>query len=188
MQPLVKVAEFALLKKFPSVIQGVSNRHTEQLQPQAVRADQPHGKQYAWVSKYTSTVVPHVDALLTRESGFYIRAGVHDCVPIIVYDAQSHSGGVIHAGFKGTMLEILKQVLTEFNPKSTYVCIGPAIGACCYNDIDIQLENVQQAIDMGVPEEQIEIMQICTKCNNNTYYSHRAGDNTNFGIYFGLTP
>ncbi|MDP3970792.1 MAG: polyphenol oxidase family protein [bacterium] len=179
--------QFEHLRGINNISHGISNRHSEQDQSFDVQANQVHGNDYAWVDDASITLVENVDALLTRTSGIKLRVGVHDCVPIIVYDVVAHAGGVIHAGFRGTVSEILKVVLQEFDTVNTYVGIGPAIGACCYEDIDIKQENYMQAIESGVPMQNIEIMNICTKCNVDTYYSHRAGDNTNFGIYLELS-
>lgn len=178
--------QFEILQQFSNVSHGISNRHTEANQRFDVRGQQPHDNKYAWVDAKVDLPVPHVDALLTKVTNIRLRVGTSDCTPIIIYDPITHSGGVIHAGFQGTIREILKETLKEFNPKDVYIGIGPAIGPCCYDDIDIQVENYQQAIEAGVPTEQIEVIRVCTKCHSDTYYSHRAGDGINFGTYFEL--
>lgn len=89
------------------------------------------------------------------------------------------------------------------DPGDILVCIGPAIAACCYevdeacfhafkelNGVDIQkiatpkkegkynidlLEtNRQILIYAGVPEENITVSDLCTKCNSGLLWSHRA--------------
>lgn len=178
--------QFEILQQFSNLSHGISNRHTEADQLFDVLAQQVHDNKYAWVEAKSKVPIPKVDALLTKATGIRLRIGTSDCTPVIIYDPVTHSGGAIHAGFQGTVREILTETLKEFNPNDVYIGIGPAIGPCCYDDIDIQLENYQQAIEAGVPSEHIEVIRICTKCNSNTYYSYRAGDDVNFGTYFEL--
>ncbi len=178
--------EFEILQQFSNLAHGISNRHTEAEQLYDVIARQVHDNKYRWVNSRTVVPVANTDALLTKEVGLRLRIGTSDCTPIIIYDPATHSGGVIHAGFQGTVREILKATLKEFNAANVYIGIGPAIGPCCYDDIDIQLENYQQAIECEVPTEHIEVLRICTKCNSDTFYSYRAGDDVNFGTYFEL--
>ena len=180
--------QFKLLQQFDGLRHGISNRHTEAaaISTAQVQAEQIHGHGFGWVTESAPHTVRNVDALLTSESGIVLRVGVSDCTPIVVYDSSVHSGGVVHAGFKGTSQNILQRVLEEFNPATSYVGIGPAIGDCCYDDIHIQEENYIQALNMGVPEHHIEVIPQCTKCNSDTYYSYRSGDRVNFGIYLEL--
>lgn len=182
-----ELLRFSILEQFTNTLQhGVSNRHTEHLQFSHVQAEQIHGNAYAWVTSTTQNVVPGVDALITRHANIRLRIGVSDCAPIIIYNPVQQQVSVIHAGFKGTSQEILTRVLNEFEPATTYVGIGPAIQACCYNNIDIQTENVMQALSAGVPSEHIEVIDLCTKHHNDDYFSYRGGDTTNFGIYAHL--
>ena len=61
-----------------------------------------------------------------------------DCVPIILYSKIDNTGAVVHAGWRGSALEIAKKTVekmnTELNIKSENITalIGPAIGKCCF--------------------------------------------------------
>lgn len=179
--------QFRLLTQFPELQHGIANRESEQQQSYHARAQQVHGVRYAWVDGPRLQPVPRTDALLTDTPGVRLRIGTADCTPIILYDPSTQRGGVIHAGLKGTTQGILTEVLQEFDPTQVYLGIGPAIGPACYDDIDIQTENVIQALQAGVPLEQIEVMRVCTQCSSDTFFSYRAGDrNNNFGTYFEL--
>lgn len=178
--------QFQLLNKFPEVQHGIATRHNEHEQRYDVVAEQVHGNRFAWVDGPRLQPVPRVDALLTDTPGVRLRIGTSDCVPIILYDPSTQRGGVIHAGVKGTTQDILLRVLGEFDPARVYVGIGPAIGPECYDAIDIQRENVIQAVAGGVRRSHIEVMRVCTKCHNDTFFSFRAGDQQNFGSYFTL--
>lgn len=182
----MQLQHFSIFEQFPNLLHGISTRHTERFQEYDVLAEQVHDNKYAWVNSPQSDAIPHVDALLTRQPGVRLRIGTADCVPIIIYDPITHSGGVVHAGFQGTVREIVSETLKQFDVSNVYIGIGPAIGPCCYDEIDIQIENYEQALEVGVVADRIEIMRICTKCNSDTYYSYRAGDRVNFGTYFEL--
>ena len=87
-------------------------------------------------------------------------------------------------------------------PKDIYVGIGPSIGPCCYevgaeiiskvkNSSDVYKgyisamisenkgyfnlweANKRQLIQMGVPEKNVEVAQICTRCNHDQFFSYR---------------
>jgi len=182
-----KLLRFKIFKQFPEIEAFISTRHNEAQQTHDAGAQQIHSNRYAWVDGPRSQPVPRVDALLTDTPGVRLRIGTSDCVPIIIYEPQTRRGGVLHAGFKGTTQEIVLQVLQEFTPTKVYIGIGPAIGPECYDDIDIQMENVLQAEQAGVPSSHIEVMRLCTKCHNDQFFSYRAGDRQNFGTYFSLT-
>ncbi|RPH33766.1 MAG: peptidoglycan editing factor PgeF [Bacteroidales bacterium] len=96
------------------------------------------------------------------------------------------------------------------NPSDLIVGIGPSIGPCCYevgNEVvamvknsfgsteglilenkkftkpvfDLWEANRLTLVEAGVTLENIEIAGVCTKCNNNLFFSARAGDRGRFG-------
>jgi len=105
---------------------------------------------------------------------------------MIVYDPTTRRGGVIHAGMKGTTQSILRNVLHQFNTRRVWLGIGPAVGRECYDNIDLQTENILQAKAAGIPLSHIEVMRWCTRCHHDAFFSYRAGDKQNFGTYFRL--
>lgn len=179
--------QFQLLRQFPELRHGIANRESDQYQRYQAVAQQVHGIRYAWVDGPRLQPVPRTDALLTDTPGVRLRIGTADCTPIILYDPSTQRGGVIHAGVKGTTQGILTEVLQEFDPTQVYLGIGPAVGPECYDEIDIQTENVLQAVQAGVPLHQIEVMRLCTQCHPEIFFSYRTGDRAvNFGTYFEL--
>lgn len=186
---LPELFQFRLLRRFTNVQHGISTRHSEVRQWADVLAAQPHGNRFALITKRPITqqkVALGVDALLTSIPDVQLRIGTSDCVPLVIYDARQQRGGVIHAGVKGTTQDILRAVLALLNAPNVWLGIGPAIGLECYEQIDLQLENILQAKAMGVPLTQIEVMRWCTKCHSDAFFSYRAGDRQNFGTYFRL--
>ncbi len=78
------------------------------------------------------------DALITAEVDRPIGIYTADCVPVILYDHETHTAGVVHAGRAGTAKGIvpsaIKKMTEHFGvqPATLKVAIGPSIGPCCY--------------------------------------------------------
>ena len=72
--------------------------------------------------------------------------------------------------------EVGEEVATEFNDKfscsARYVTKSQTVSGKYY--IDLRGLNKQILIDAGIPEHNIELPYICTKCNTDIFYSHRA--------------
>lgn len=124
-----------------------------------VGAQQVHGRQVHRVSrtdagcgaKGADTAVPGTDALVTREPGLTLTAYYADCVPILLLDPVSGSGGVAHAGWKGTTLKVPAAAVQEMaeayglHPDTCRAVIGPSVGPCCYEVDDRVLSPVRAA-------------------------------------------
>ena len=86
------------------------------------------------------------DALVTDLMEKPIAVLTADCVPVILYDPEKHVAGVIHAGRKGTQMNIVSKVISVFVktygscPESLRLAFGPAIGRCCYEVDDSCIE------------------------------------------------
>ena len=86
------------------------------------------------------------DALITHLTGKPIAVLSADCVPVILYDPETHVAGVIHAGRKGTEMRIVSKTISIFSgsygshPKNMAMALGPAIGGCCYEVEDSCVE------------------------------------------------
>jgi len=78
------------------------------------------------------------DALITHLTEKPIAVLTADCVPVILYDPDKHVAGVIHAGRKGTQLNIVSKTISMLSrvygsrPHDVVMALGPAIGGCCY--------------------------------------------------------
>jgi YfiH family protein len=128
--------------------------------------------------------------------GTALAVTVADCVPVFV----AHPSGatqVLHSGWRGTVANILKVGLTMMKGagnrlEDARVHLGPAICGKCYEvspdvyqqltgkdpgkptPVDLRAVLAGQARECGV--ERITISPLCTKCDNDQLYSHRAGD------------
>jgi copper oxidase (laccase) domain-containing protein len=83
--------------------------------------------------------------------------------------------------------------------------IGPAVGPCCYTvgddvvaafadrpdliqdgHLDLWEANRRALTEAGVPEEQIELAGICTQCESERFFSHRANGGEPAGRFAAL--
>ncbi len=78
------------------------------------------------------------DAMVAGEAGVYLTMRFADCVPILFYDPVARSVGMAHAGWRGTMKNVMgntiKAMQRHFGSRAAdvRVAIGPSIGPCCY--------------------------------------------------------
>jgi YfiH family protein len=143
------------------------------------------------------------DILVTRERGFLLMQRFADCVPLLLWDEAAGVVGVAHAGWRGTVLDVAARFVeaaTELggSPSTTRAAIGPSIGPCCFEvgqevadqfpdvdgactigsrgrpHLDLWEINRRQFVAAGVPAEQIEVSGACTRCQPETFFSHRA--------------
>jgi hypothetical protein len=84
------------------------------------------------------TVVKGVDALLTDEPNVPLLLRYADCVPIFFFDPAHRAIGVVHAGWRGTVLKVAAKAAQRMfdtfgtRPHDLIACIAPSIGPCCY--------------------------------------------------------
>ncbi|HEY7898318.1 MAG: polyphenol oxidase family protein [Gemmatimonadales bacterium] len=136
------------------------------------------------------------DGHATQERGLALAVTIADCAPIFI----AHPSGAIamvHSGWRGTEARIIDQAIrllgrVGLSPDELRVHIGPAICGRCYEvsadvrsrltgepanrpgHVDIRSLIAEQARDAGVTE--ISVSPSCTRCDNGSFYSHRAGD------------
>jgi YfiH family protein len=78
------------------------------------------------------------DALATNLKGVLLGVKTADCVPVIIGDAKSKVCAAVHAGWRGTLAEIVKRALQrmreEFgaDARDVRAALGPAALGCCY--------------------------------------------------------
>lgn len=78
------------------------------------------------------------DALITNEPDVALTIFTADCTPILLYDPVKRAVAAVHAGWKGTALDIagktVKKLSEEFGtePSDIYAAIGPCISKCCF--------------------------------------------------------
>ena len=144
------------------------------------------------------------DILVTNRPGFLLMQRYADCVPILLWHADAGAVGVAHAGWRGTAINVAERAvravgeLAGGDTSGAVAAIGPSIGPCCFEvgeevvarfpdadgavsdgprgrpHLDLWELNRRQLVATGIPDGAIEVARVCTRCNADTYFSHRA--------------
>lgn len=78
------------------------------------------------------------DAMITHLKDKPIAVLTADCVPVILYDPERQVAGVVHAGRKGSQMNLVAKTISILSrvygshPGNVRMALGPAIGGCCY--------------------------------------------------------
>jgi polyphenol oxidase len=87
---------------------------------------------------YSSSEAMNYDAIVTSRTNLAICIKTADCVPVSIVDRVKKIIAVVHAGWRGTALEIAAKVVRLFiekygsSPWDILTAIGPSIGQCCF--------------------------------------------------------
>ncbi len=92
------------------------------------------------------------DALILTnfEQAVYLRFA--DCTPVILYDKKANIGAIAHAGWRGTVAQIVPKTVqkmieyTKSDLSDIYAVVGPAIGLCCYEVGDEVVDGIKQSV------------------------------------------
>jgi hypothetical protein len=185
-----------------AALRGIEHGITEvgdALPTDIVRGEQIHGDIVAEVKDRSVPVIPRADALVTRLPAITLAVETADCVPILFAAPRVGLVGTIHAGWRGTALEITRKVLESLKvkPFQLFVAMGPAICPNCFEvgeevarqfpdsvvretddghcTIDLWQANLNQCLEVGVPEKNIELLRRCT-FEDPSLYSYRRGE------------
>jgi len=103
---------------------------------------QVHGDRILTIDDAASQTFDHqpreYDAIITNRPGLALCVKTADCVPVLMVDTEKRIVAAVHAGWRGTALNISGKVLMSLSerygtrPRDVQAAIGPAIGACCY--------------------------------------------------------
>lgn len=158
-----------------------------------VMAQAEHGKVVTTVSLSDAGKLIPGDGLMTRERHLPLLVAHSDCLPIFLWDEKETICGIVHAGWRGLVADVLPEalhrlVIEGIAPVDIRIAIGPHIGPCCFEiqeDVATPLRAITpdavvihdgkmhgnlaniafaQAKDFGVLEAQIEIDDRCTFC------------------------
>jgi YfiH family protein len=136
------------------------------------------------------------DGHLTLERGTAMAVSIADCVPVFLAH-PSGAAALLHSGWRGTAARIIERALDHFESRGIpsvelFMHLGPAICGTCYEvsadvferltgrtadqstSVDLRGLIADHARLRGV--RRISVSQNCTRCNNDLFYSHRAGD------------
>ena len=95
---------------------------------------------------YSSSEALNYDAIVTSRTNLAVCIKTADCVPVFIVDRVKKIIAVVHAGWKGTALEITTKVVRLLqekygsSPLDILTAIGPSIGQCCF-EVDTPTAN-----------------------------------------------
>jgi YfiH family protein len=139
------------------------------------------------------------DAMISVQSGVFAGVGIADCTPILLADPVTRVCAAIHAGWKGTVAQIVHKTAKRMidnrgsNPADILAYIGPWISLPHFEvgddvaaqfdtafktrkaakwHVDLKAANAAQLKALGI--QQIEIDPACTVENNADFFSHRT--------------
>lgn len=149
-----------------------------------------------------NTSLPGVDGLVTDTPGVLLAGYFADCVPILIADPQGPKVGIAHAGWRGTLAGIARNLVRTLEesfgspPERLVAWVGPAIGACCFHvgldvaelfaragfgdfisdgpSIDLKGINRELLVAAGLDPAHVEASNLCTACSTERFFSHRA--------------
>jgi len=152
------------------------------------------------------------DAVVTCALKRILAIRTADCIPIFIVDRRKRAIAAIHAGRQGTGLyittKVLRKMKDEFGclPEDLLIAAGPSIGPCCYEVdenvfqpewgpfsvprgrgkwmVDLARINVAQMKNEGIKEEQIFLVDLCTSCHADLFFSHRKEGQTGRQLSF----
>lgn len=143
--------------------------------------------------------IADTDAFITDKKNIPLAIFTADCLAVFLYDPRRPAIGLIHAGWRSTKENIIKNSIRLMQerfasqPCALRAHFGPAIRSCCYEVaqefadsfgravikredryyIDLAAVNRGELLDSGVKEENISDPKICTSCRNKEFFSFR---------------
>jgi copper oxidase (laccase) domain-containing protein len=136
-----------------------------------------------------------------------------DCQGLLLWSPETLSLALVHSGWKGSRLDIAGQAVARLvkskgaDPERMLACVTPSIGPCCmefkgYRELlpealwryrvpgtenfDFWALTRDQLLARGIPESNIFIPGVCTRCGTG-FYSHRRGDRGRFAVMAGVS-
>lgn len=112
-----------------------------------------HGNQVVNVKDKNYQNFQKTDALITNVPGLLLATTAADCVPLLVYDPKNKAIGAVHAGWRGTVAQIItctvESMAKDFgtDPVDLKVGIGPSICPQVYEvgeEVILEVYNVFQ--------------------------------------------
>jgi len=122
-----------------------------------------------------------VDGLVTDVPGVALSVFCSDCVPIFFYDPVRRAIGTCHAGWRGTVgrigpecFEVGEEVADAFSEEfgESVILRKPGVKP----HVDLWEANAAALADAGLVREHISIAGLCTMCEPEMLFSHRASE------------
>ncbi len=171
-----------------------------------VFAKQRHGDNLIEVTKDNLKDIEEADGLYTKEKNIALAIAHADCQAAVFYAPKKNILAVAHAGWKGQVLNIYQKMVQtlkdkyQVEPGELLVSISPSLCPKHAEFKNYQEElpeefwdfqdkekpkhfnlwkiAIMQLTTAGVREDQIEVAQSCTFCEDQDFYSHRRSKPT----------
>lgn len=145
------------------------------------------------------------DALYTNVPGNYLAISIADCIPVFLYFPSARFIAAIHSGWRGTNQMITKKTIFKIkkeyklNAEECLAYIGPGISFRnfkvnrdvfgLFDDsvkevrngeyyVDLKKEIYMQLTDSGLRKGNIEVSDLCTVREKETFHSFRRDGNS----------
>lgn len=217
--------KFSNLSSYPEIIHGISKRSYGDMKlghrpeeeiiknreqffqdlgipaNQIVISQQVHSSHIIVVDK-PSPVISATDGLITAAKGLSLMITVADCLPVLIYDPMQKVVGILHAGWRGIIKQIVIEAIEQLDdlgsePENLIVGIGPGI---CQKHFIVKNDVLEKFLDFypsatfvrnndgyvdlkkavlidlkkkGVLSGNIEVSGVCPSCDNGIYGSFR---------------
>ena len=136
------------------------------------------------------------DGHISDERGTAMAVTVADCVPVFLAH-PSGAAAVLHSGWRGTEARIVEVAIAQLDvlglrADELRLHCGPAICGRCYEvSAEVYFRLTGRTVDRPTPVDlraliaghahalgvrEISISELCTRCDNARFFSHRAGD------------
>jgi len=161
--------------------------------------NQTHKDNIYVVNPKNRSILPDADAMITDTPYVPLMIKQADCQCIILYAVDKHVLALIHCGWRGNALNIVKTVIRtlkekyKVQPDAIIAAVGPSLGSCCAeykdwrnlfpeffsafkannNHFDLKAITKFQMENEGVLSHNITVSPICTSCNTSFFFSNR---------------
>lgn len=148
------------------------------------------------------------DGHVTAQHGLLLSVTIADCVPVYLARGDGSAVALLHCGWRGTAAGMLERGIEELASSRphvpTSVFLGVSICGTCYEvgpeviqavdglvvpgkqRFDLRAALKRRALAVGV--EDVTMSSLCTSCDHDRFYSHRAsgGDGGRQIAYLGI--
>lgn len=138
------------------------------------------------------------DGMIGPPDGCMLVVTVADCVPVYLFEPETGTVGLLHAGWRGAAAGILRSGIERITGgdlrrvAGLRVHFGPAICGDCYevgpevrramgldehdrSGLDLRAFLQTRAVDLGISMDGVTTSHLCTRCDaNDSFHSHRA--------------
>jgi YfiH family protein len=144
------------------------------------------------------------DAMVSNIPGRTLAIQVADCQAVMLFDPEKQVVANVHSGWRGSVRNItgkcVEVMKTRFGcrPADIIAGVSPSLGPCCCEFIHYRTEipksfwrykdrqdhfnfwavTRDQLADCGILPKNIELSNLCTKCNDHLFFSYRQAKQT----------